>query len=115
MSSGFSPQPLEGVSDGYVLPLSGRVYADRAPALREALDQVGPLALVVDASDLEQIDSSGLGVFIDLLKQIRQRGGKIAWYGLNPDVVRVFKITRLDSVMPVFAERAEAVAQVKNG
>lgn len=115
MSSGFAPQPLDGVADGYLLPLSGRVYADRAPALREALDKVGPLALVVDASDLEQIDSSGLGVFIDLLKQIRDRGGKIAWYGLNPDVIRVFKITRLDSVMPVFEKRDQALAQVSNG
>ena len=90
MSSGFSPKPLDGVLGGYLLPLSGRVYADRAAALREAIEQVGPTALVVDASELEQIDSSGLGVFIDLLKGMRERGGKIAWFGLNPDVVRVF-------------------------
>ncbi|MEZ6186867.1 MAG: STAS domain-containing protein [Planctomycetota bacterium] len=115
MSSGFSPKPLEGLAGGYELPLRGRVYADRAPELRQALDAVGPRALLVDASELEQIDSSGLGVFIDLLKRVRDQGGRIAWFGLNPDVVRVFQITRLDSVMPVCGDRAQALAQVQHG
>jgi anti-anti-sigma factor len=94
------------------LVLSGRIYADVAPQLREQLGRAvedGLKCLVVDARELVQIDSAGLNEFVQLLKKLRPNGGKIAFFGLNANVRRVFDITKLSTVMSVFATREDAV------
>lgn len=110
MSEAFQAQPLD--AGRYELQLSGRIYADAAPQLKDhlmGLAEQGLRGLLVDARALEQIDSSGLNVFVSLLKRIRPEGGKIAFFGLNENLQRVFEITKLATVMSVAAERAEAL------
>lgn len=94
------------------LVLTGRIYADVAPQLREQLLRAvedGLKCLVVDARELVQIDSAGLNEFVQLLKRLRPNGGKIVFFGLNANVRRVFDITKLSTVMSVFATREDAV------
>lgn len=100
---------LDPVRQIHELVVAGRVYADQAPQLRAALEAQQVKKLVVDASTLEQIDSSGLGAFVDLLKRIRPAGGRIAFYGLSPDIRRVFEITKLSTVMEVHDTRQAAL------
>ena len=95
----------------YELILEGRIYADSAPKLKEAIvEQVDTMKyLLVNAESLEQIDSSGLNVFVHVLKQLRPRHGKILFYGLNPNLRRVFEITKLETVMGVYPDRESAL------
>lgn len=98
------------------LRLSGRVYADITPDLREQLARAadgGMTHLVVDASDLLQIDSAGLNEFVQLLKRLRPLGGRIVFWGLNANIQRVFQITKLEKVMGVAATRQDAVGSLK--
>jgi len=110
----FEVEVLDAMRGVFELRLTGRVYADVAPQLREALEDERLKLLAVDARDLEQIDSSGLGVFVDLLKRIRPRGGRILFYGLNANIARVFEITKLGRVMPVVADRDAAMESLKS-
>lgn len=98
--------PVRGIHE---LVLSGRVYADQAPQLRATLEEQQVKKLLVEAGGLEQIDSSGLGAFVDLLKRIRPAGGRIAFAGLSPDIRRVFEITKLRTVMEVHPDRQTAL------
>lgn len=100
---------LDPLRQIHELVVTGRIYADQAPQLRSALEAERVKRLVVDASSLEQIDSSGLGAFVDLLKRIRPEGGRIAFYGLSPDIKRVFEITKLRTVMEVHDSRQAAL------
>ncbi|MBL4844997.1 MAG: STAS domain-containing protein [Planctomycetes bacterium] len=113
MPEAYQAKPLD--AGRYELTLAGRVYADATPQLKDhlmALADQGLRGLLVDASDLEQIDSSGLNVFVSLLKRIRPDGGKIAFYGLNPNIQRVFEITKLATVMSVEVERSAALGSL---
>jgi anti-sigma B factor antagonist len=97
------------------LRLAGRIYADVAPELREQLTRAlegGMTHLVVDASELLQIDSAGLNEFVQLLKKLRAKGGKIVFFGLNANIERVFQITMLHKVMGVAATKADAVGSL---
>jgi anti-sigma B factor antagonist len=108
-------QPVDGSLTSYELVLSGKVYADFAPQLKDhvmALADKGVRRLLVDARGLEQIDSSGLNVFVHLLKAIRGEGGKIVFYGLNQNLQRVFEITKLGTVMTVAGDRVEALGSL---
>jgi anti-anti-sigma factor len=108
----FTTNALAEKTGGFELALEGKVYADVAPQLRAVLTSAadrGLRSLVVDGSKLEQIDSAGLGVFVDLLKKVRPGGGKIVFYGLNGNIERVFAITNLWKVIQVVKTRQDAL------
>lgn len=104
-----------GTSGGrHELTLSGRVYADAAPALRAELgrgEAMGARRLVVDASGLEQIDAVALRAFVDLLKRLPEHRG-IAIFGLSPLLERTFALIGLDKVLHVVPTRAEALTRL---
>jgi anti-anti-sigma factor len=112
----FELKRLGGDAAAAELVLRGRVYADIAGTLRgelaRAADQ-GLRTLIVDARSLEQIDSSGLNEFVQLLKRLRPLGGKIRFFGLSANISRVFDITKLGKVMDVVATREAALDGVK--
>lgn len=111
---GFTHRPLDA-NGSYELTLSGKIYADVAPALQDellGLAERGLKTLIVDACNLAQIDSSGLNVFVHLLKRIRPDGGRIVFFGLNDNLQRVFEITKLQKVMVVKKTRMEAMGSV---
>lgn len=112
----FTTVALDDKTGGAVeLTLEGKVYADTAPQLKAVLTgsvEKGLRRLVVDAQKLEQIDSAGLGVFVDLLKRIRPGGGRIVFYGLNANLERVFEITKLRKVIDVVKTRQDALGSL---
>lgn len=77
-----------------------RLDAVRAPAFKQALAaniSDRPLRVLIDATDVDFIDSTGLGALVGLLKLMGE-GGRVAVAGAKPGVRRLFEITRLDTV-----------------
>ncbi|MDD3242970.1 MAG: STAS domain-containing protein [Eubacteriales bacterium] len=54
--------------------------------------------VLLDASAMEYIDSTGLGALVSALNKVRQYGGSITICGLKPHIKRLFTITGLDGV-----------------
>lgn len=44
------------------------------------------------------IDSTGLGVLVSIYKKCVEKNGKIKLLSLNPEVKKLFKLTRLDRI-----------------
>ncbi|MGH9282370.1 MAG: STAS domain-containing protein, partial [Acidimicrobiales bacterium] len=96
-----------------ILAVSGEVDLATAPRLREALASVvadGHLNVVVDLSEIEFLDSTGLGALVTGLKRVRARGGDMKVVCTSPRVCKVFEITSIDKVVPVCASVDEACA-----
>jgi anti-sigma B factor antagonist len=73
-----------------------------APRLREALAQVVPdraSRVVVDLSETDFIDSSGLGALVSGLKSARQAGGDLRIAGAGEQVLTVLSLTNLDRIL----------------
>ena len=48
------------------------------------------------------IDSTGLGVLVSIYKKCKENGGHVELISVdNPDVLRVFKLTRLDEIFNI--------------
>lgn len=98
----------EQKEDINVVYLSGEIDAYTAPKLRETLI---PLAeqpgknITVDLTDVQYIDSTGLGIFIGVLKATHAHEGTLALTGMSERIQRLFSITGLDEVISI--ERAE--------
>ncbi|MFF0064056.1 STAS domain-containing protein [Streptomyces sp. NPDC005279] len=71
----------------------------RAP-LDEALDQ-GRVRLVIDCSELEFCDSTGLNVLLGARLKAEAAGGGVHLAGMLPVVARVFEITGAEAVFTV--------------
>ncbi|SER86960.1 STAS domain-containing protein [Salisediminibacterium halotolerans] len=102
-------QVTEGEEQTHVA-LSGEVDVYTASKLKETLN---PLAeqegqvLVVDLSEIDYIDSTGLGIFIGTLKITEKSNSELRLTGLNERVKRLFEITGLNEVIDIEAEKRE--------
>ncbi|MCB0978710.1 MAG: STAS domain-containing protein [Acidimicrobiales bacterium] len=84
-----------------VLRVGGEIDVATAPGLRQrlvALVGEGRYRIVVDMSQVDFIDSTGLGVLIGTLKRVRSHGGELHLVCDVDRVVRVFEITGLDTI-----------------
>ena len=94
-----------------VLAVSGEVDLATAPRLREALTGLvadGHTQVVVDLTATEFLDSTGLGALITGLKRVRAKGGDLRIVCTSPRVCKVFEITSIDKVIPMYESLDEA-------
>ena len=81
-------------------------------AMRAATDGGGD-TVVLDLSEVQFIDSSGLGAIVASMKHMG-KARKLALAGLTPTVDRVFRLTRMDSVFSVFPTLEDALEGLKS-
>jgi anti-sigma B factor antagonist len=65
--------------------------------------------IALDLSDVEFLDSSGLGAIVAARKELGGRGDLVI-VGAKPAVANLFRLTRMDKVFRMFPAAAEAVA-----
>ena len=99
--------------DVIILHCAGRlVYGDEAAAFRDRIKNLlcGTHQIVVNLSEIEYIDSGGLGTLAGLLASTRNRNGDIKLVNPNQHVIDLLRRTRLDTVFKSYASDEEAVA-----
>lgn len=102
--------------DGVVLlKLNGEVDVYTAPKLKSRLvdlvDQ-GKFKIIVDLEEVDFMDSSGLGVLVGGLKRVRSHDGAIALICTQENILKIFRITGLVKVFPIFENRDQAVQSI---
>jgi len=65
--------------------------------------------VIVDLTNVDFLDSSGLGSLIALLKRISDRGGDMKIVGLQKKVRMIFEITRAYKIFDIFDNTDEAI------
>ncbi|MBA2279876.1 MAG: STAS domain-containing protein [Acidimicrobiia bacterium] len=97
-----------------VAVVSGEVDFGTAPRLRDAVVKVatdGARLAVVDLSEVQFLDSTGLGVLVACLKRFRSLGGDLRLVVTSDRVRNVFEITGLTTAFGIHETVAAAVAQ----
>ena len=77
-----------------------------------AVVQQGARNVLLDMRELSYISSAGLRVVLVLAKRLKQAGGKLVIYGMQPHVREVFDISGFMAILNVVATRDDAVAQL---
>jgi len=108
----------EIVQDGIdVFVLEGEIDFHFAPCFRALLQsklKVQCPALVLDFAGVDFIDSRGIALVIEYLRDCAAYGGKVCLASLNPDVQPIIDMVRLETVMPIFGSVPQAIAALKN-
>src|SRR3954451_18921534 len=100
----------------HVITVSGEIHVSTAPEFQRRLDAAisrGKTAVVLDLSETEFIDSTGLSVLLNGLRRVTRQRGRMALVCTNPTVLRLFEITRLDSTFDIHETREDAVLAVR--
>jgi len=69
----------------------------------------GMKKIVVDMSNLEYIDSSGISILINTAKLLRSRGGDIALLHVDEEISKIFKVINFERFIKMFQNYDEAV------
>ncbi|WP_417271985.1 STAS domain-containing protein [Celeribacter halophilus] len=78
-----------------------------------ALSDSGPARIILDMKRVEFLDSSGLGAVVAALKAIRH-GQSLDLAALHPTVMRVFHLTRMDTVFTIHPDVTTAIEGIAN-
>jgi anti-sigma B factor antagonist len=95
-----------------VVAVAGEIDVYTAPKLREqivALVDDGHYDLIIDMSGVEFLDSTGLGVLVGGLKRVRAHDGSLALVCNEERILKIFRITGLTKVFPIYPTVEEAV------
>lgn len=107
--------PTEPAREGSVMIIRApvRLDADASGAFRAVLKSVVDqevFDIVIDLSETETVDSSGLGAVVSRIATARTQGGDVRLAGIQEPVKKLLSITHLDQVFKTFETVEAAVA-----
>ena len=101
-------------ADVEVYRIDGRIDADTSSLFDKALRDVGENgSVVLDFSNVQYMNSFGIGILVDLQKRMMKAGGTIKISGLSPALKKIFQITYLTKVFEIFDALPVAVESFK--
>ena len=81
--------------------------------LRELVEKHYLVKLIINFERVKFLSSAVLGKLISLNKRVANEKGRLALCNINDDVRQVFKITRLDKIIPIFETEGQAVSRMQ--
>lgn len=102
---------IEQQQDTVIARLHGSLTVANAPDLRQglmdAVKQHTPKTLALNLAEVDFIDSSALGVFVEVRRKATESGGSVAMTNLNDDIRGLMRIMHLDSVFTFIDDVSE--------
>jgi len=69
----------------------------------------GARKIFIDLKNVQYIDSSGIGVFINSAKLIRKQNGDIVLANVSEEVRNIFRVINLDEFIKIYNSEVEAI------
>jgi anti-sigma B factor antagonist len=113
----MQPEPLTievlpGKAQGTrIIRVGGNINLQNFFQLQEALKRDQATVTILDLSGVPYMDSAGMGAIINYFVSAQRRGEKMITAGANYRVLELFKLTKVDSLIPLAdtVEQAEAL------
>jgi anti-anti-sigma factor len=98
-----------------VVSIFGRLIVSNAKVFKESFEEITEKAnfVVLDLSEMEYIDSMGLGSIISLYKALQELDGDLCIANLQSKPKTLFQITKVYLIFDVFETLDEALASMQ--
>jgi anti-sigma B factor antagonist len=110
----IASREVDGVT---VLDLNGRItLGEGSVQLRDAIRDLigkGQKSILLNLSDVNYIDSSGLGELVSAYTTARNQGAALKLLGLTKKVNDLLQLTKLYTVFDIYDDEASAIASYK--
>ncbi|MEL0589845.1 MAG: STAS domain-containing protein [Planktothrix rubescens PR222] len=105
------------VKDNYqIFRLTGLMDAFSEGTFRKLVSiyiEQGPKHIILDLSQIDFVDSSGLGALVQLVKKAEQSDGTLQIVS-NPRVTQTVKLVRLEKFLSLRPSVEDAIENIKN-
>lgn len=104
---------LKEVGNGAVLSLNGRLDLTSGAALKQEVKKLFERNITTIHLNLAKVDfinSSGLGVLVSIMKEVRVTKGRLTLSDLASYVQEIFDITQLSHIFEIFDTEQDALA-----
>ncbi|HZQ07588.1 MAG TPA: STAS domain-containing protein [Anaerolineae bacterium] len=96
-----------------VIDISGEVTGAAETPLMDAYDHAsknGVRTVILNFSDLEYMNSSGIGLLVTLLIRVNRQKQRMFSYGLSDHYQQIFQLTRLNEAIGIYPDESSALA-----
>ncbi len=112
MQPGLKMRVRKAGSKACILDIQGEINSSAEPVLMEAYNQAcayGAQNILMNFTDLEYMNSSGIGLLVTLLVRARRQNQRLMAFGLNDHYRQIFELTRLNEAILTYAGEEAAV------
>ncbi len=114
MALSIASREVDGVT---VLDLNGRItLGEGSVQLRDAIRDLigkGQKSILLNLSEVNYIDSSGLGELVSAYTTARNQGAALKLLGLSKKVNDLLQLTKLYTVFDIYDDEASGIASYK--
>lgn len=99
------------IGDVTVITVPGpRLDASQSPAFKRDIAPVltANPKVILDLSELQFVDSTGLGTIVSCLKMLNALGGGLKLYGMSKSIRALFELVRMHRVFYIYNSKEEA-------
>lgn len=104
---------IREVADGVrAIDIKGEITSFSEGEISAAHEKAGDgaRAVVLNFSDLEYMNSGGIGLLVTTLIRAQRAGHALRAYGLSEHYRQIFSLTRLDEAIAIFDDEESAIA-----
>lgn len=101
-----------------VVDLDGDITPAAESALMDAYTRAssgGATAVILDFSDLDYMNSGGIGLLVTLLVRAQRAKQRLAAFGLSEHYRQILGLTRIDEAIAIHDDESSAVTAVTSG
>lgn len=95
-----------------IVDIQGEVTTFAENVLMDAYTQAssdGVGTIILNFSQLEYMNSSGIGLLVTLLIRVKRQNQRLLAFGLNEHYQQIFELTRLNEAIGIYNTEAEAL------
>ncbi len=96
-----------------IFDINGEIDLYNAPEIKDKIkDEMnnGKVNIVINLDKVSYIDSSGIGVLISSLSNLKKVGGALKLINVYASVRKVFELTKLTSFFDIYDSEVDAMA-----
>lgn len=99
-----------------IFDINGEIDLYNAPEIKEKIKEEmnkNKVNIVINLDKVSYIDSSGIGVLISSLSNLKKVGGALKLINVYASVRKVFELTKLTSFFDIYDSETDALAAFK--
>ena len=99
--------------DVHILDIQGEINAYAENELMDAYTQASSNNarwIILNFSELEYMNSSGIGLLVTMLIRVQRQDQKLLAYGLTDHYQQIFELTRLSEAIVIYDDETAALA-----
>ena len=97
---------LTGEKKLITVRLGGELDHHTAAGVRERIERelrrTGAVNVAFDFSDVEFMDSSGIGVIMGRYKTVRALGGRVVIFGMSKEIERIVRMAGIEKIADIY-------------